>query len=96
MPTLIQQEINAVSWLTTSVKYLIQRVWNRMVDDKAVISRPTDNPDLITNDPRLINDFAIQIITLKTAYRITNGYIESAINSAEGLKSYLKGEYHLK
>jgi hypothetical protein len=57
-------------------------VWNEMVDDTAAITRPPGNPPLITSDPGLLNDFIVQVITLKTAYRITNGYIENAIVSA--------------
>ena len=71
------------------------QVWNSMVDDKAVISRPAGNPELITNDPKLINDFTVQVITLKTAYRITNGYIEGTIKAAENLRAFLKKEYHI-
>jgi hypothetical protein len=68
-------------------------VWNEMVDEKAVISRPTGNSDLITTDSKLINDFTVQVVTLKTAYRITNGYIEGAIKSAGNLIAFLKNEY---
>ncbi len=70
-------------------------VWNEMVNNAAFISRPNGNPDLITSDPKLINDFTIQVITLKTAYRITNSYIVTALQSAENLAAYLKKEYHL-
>jgi hypothetical protein len=38
----------------------------------------------------------VQVITLKTAYRITNGYIENAIVSAGRLVAFLKNEYDLK
>ncbi len=71
------------------------QVWNDMVDGNAVITRPVGNPDLITSDMKLINDFTLQVITLKTAYRITNSYIVSALQSAESLVSFLKKEYHL-
>jgi len=71
-------------------------VWNAMVDDTAGISRTSDNPKLFNNDPKLINDFAVQIIKLKTAYRITKGYIDKAIHFAERLIAYLKKEYHLE
>jgi len=71
-------------------------VWNEMVDDTAGIIRPPGNPPLISSDPRLLNDFIVQVITLKTAYRITNGYIEKAIIAAERLITFLKKEYHLE
>jgi hypothetical protein len=71
-------------------------VWNAMVDDTAAISRTSGNPKLFNNDPKLVNDFAVQIITLKTSYRLTNGYIERAILFAKRLIAYLKKEYRLK
>ena len=71
-------------------------VWNAMVDDTAAISRTSGDPKLFNSDPKLLNDFAVQIITLKTSYRITNGYIERAIFFAQRLIAYLKKEYHLK
>jgi hypothetical protein len=70
--------------------------WNEMVDDTAAILRPAYNPKLFNNDPKLINDFLIMIVTLKTSYRLTNGLIEKAIHSAERLIAFLKKEYHLK
>ena len=70
-------------------------VWNAMVDDTAAISRTSDDPKLFNSDPKLVNDFAVQIITLKTSYRITNGYIERAILFAQRLIAFLKKEYRL-
>jgi hypothetical protein len=70
-------------------------VWNKMVNEKNVIMRPEDNPDLITDNQTVINDFVVQVVTLKTAYRSTNRFIESTIRSAENLNAYVKKEYHL-
>ena len=70
--------------------------WNEMVDDTAAIFRTVHNPALFNKDAKFINDFALQIVTLKTAYRITNGYIEKAIQFAKALIMFLKKEYHLK
>ena len=70
--------------------------WNEMLDSTTAVIRTGHNPELFNKDEKLINNFAIQIITLKTAYRITNGQIENAIQSAEGLIAFLKKEYHLK
>ena len=70
--------------------------WDAMIDDTAAISRTVNNPKLFNNDPKLINDFVVQIITIKTTYRITNGYIEKAIHSAERLVAFLQKEYHLE
>ncbi len=70
--------------------------WNEMVDDTAAISRTEHNPKLFNKDAKLINDFAVQMITLKTAYRMVNGYIEKAALYAERLIAFLKKEYHLK
>ena len=71
------------------------QVWNDMTGEMAAISRPTGNPDLITNDPATINDFIIQVITLKTAYRVANGIISRTLSSAENLIAFLRTEYHL-
>ena len=70
--------------------------WNEMVDDTAAISRTIHDPKLFNKDPKLTNDLAVQTITLKTAYRMTNGYIEKAIQYAERLIAFLRKEYHLK
>ena len=72
------------------------QVWNEMVDETGAISPPTENPDLITNDPTIINDFIMQVVTLKTAYRVANRVIKTSIKSAENLITYLKKEYHLE
>ena len=83
--------------LTNNVgKIFNSQVWNEMVDQTANISRPTDNPGLITNDPMIINDFIMQVVTLKTAYRVANRFIANSIQSAENLIAFLKKEYHLK
>jgi len=71
-------------------------VWDAMVDDTATISRTVNNPKLFNNDPKLINDFVVQVITIKTTFRLTNVYIEKAIHSAERLIAFLKKEYHLE
>jgi hypothetical protein len=72
------------------------QVWNDMTGDITGISRPTGNLNLITNDPATINDFIIQVVTLKTAYRVANRFISRTLRSAENLIVYLKKEYHLK
>ncbi len=70
--------------------------WNEMVDDTAAIFRTVHNPALFNKELKQLKEFALQIITLKTAYRITNGYIEKAIQYAKGLITFLKKEYHLE
>ncbi len=70
--------------------------WNEMLDSNTTILRKLHNPDLFNKDQKLINNFAVQIITLKTAYRITNVQLRDAIKSAEALSAFLKKEYHLK
>ncbi len=71
-------------------------VWDAMIDDTAAISRTVNNPKLFNNNPKLINDFVVQVVTIKTTFRLTNGYIEKAIHSAEGLIAFLKKEYHME
>jgi hypothetical protein len=67
-----------------------------MVDTKATISRISSNPSLMTSDEKLINEFVIKVVYLKTAYRLTNGNIEETIKTAENLLGFLKKEYHLE
>ena len=73
-------------------------VWNDMADtsNKAIISRISSNPPLMTYDEKHINEFVIKVVYLKTAYRLTNGNIEEAIKTAENLLVFLKKEYHIK
>ncbi len=73
-------------------------IWNDMADttNKATISRITSNPSLMTSDEKLINEFVIKVVYLKTAYRLTNGNIEGAITAAGNLIVFLKKQYHLK
>jgi hypothetical protein len=72
-------------------------VWNDMADtsNKAIISRITSNPSLLTSDEKLINEFVIKVVYLKTAYRLANGNIEGTVIAAENLIAFLKKEYHL-
>ena len=73
-------------------------VWNDMADttNKAVISRISSNPSLMTSDEKLLNEFVSNVVFLKTAYRLTNGNIEETIKTAENLLDFLKKEYHIK
>jgi hypothetical protein len=76
-------------------KILDAYVWDAMVDNQGAISRINTNPPLLSTDPKLINDFVIMVVYIKTAYRLTNGNIETTIKSAENLIGLLKKEYHL-
>jgi hypothetical protein len=69
--------------------------WNQIVDDTAGIHRPVNYPPLLTRDPLVLNDLAIHVSTLKTSYRITNGYIEKTIKTGTNLIAFLKNEYDL-
>jgi hypothetical protein len=79
-------------------KILNGYVWNDMADttNKAVISRISSNPSLLTSDEKLINEFVIKVVYLKTAYRLTNGNIEETIKTAENMLGFLKKEYRIK
>jgi len=70
--------------------------WNDMVDELGRISRISNNPELVTRDQNLINDFIVHVVHLKTSYRLTNGEIEAAIKAAGNLIAFLKKEYHLE
>jgi len=79
-------------------KILNGYIWNDMADtsNKAIISRISSNPSLMTSDEKLINEFVIKVVYLKTAYRLTNGNIEGTIKTAENLLDFLKKEYHFE
>lgn len=83
---------------STIGKVLNGYVWNDMADttNKAVISRISSNPPLMTSDEKLINEFVIKVVYLKTAYRLTSGNIEGTIKAGENLLNFLKKEYHIK
>jgi hypothetical protein len=66
-----------------------------MNDGNGKISRPVDNPSLITKDPILINEFHFKVVQLKATLLFTNRYINSAATSAKHLIELLKKEYHL-
>ncbi|MEO7982472.1 MAG: hypothetical protein ABI688_00190 [Bacteroidota bacterium] len=70
-------------------------VWDEMNDSNSKISRPVNNPSLITKDPILINEFHFKVVQLKATLVFTNRYIKKAIVSAENLLVVLKKEYHL-
>ncbi len=70
--------------------------WDEMVDDTAGISRTIHNPKLFNRNEKDLNSFLVRMIQLKTAYRITNGNIKTAIRAAENLIALLKKEYHLE
>ncbi len=70
--------------------------WNEMLDSNTNILRIQHNPTLFNRDQKKINSFCIKIITLKTAYRITNRQIVEGIKSANQLVALLKREYHLE
>ena len=77
-------------------KILNPVVWDKMNDSNSKISRPVDNPSLITGDPILINEFHFKVVHIKATLLFTNRYIKKAITSAQNLIALLKKEYHLK
>jgi hypothetical protein len=77
-------------------KVLDPVVWDNMNDSNSRISRPVDNPSLVTSDPTLINEFNFKVVQLKATLLFTNRYITRAIISAQNLIELLKKEYYLK
>ena len=71
-------------------------VWNEMNDSNSKISRPLNNPPLLTSDPALIHEFHFKVVQIKATHLFTNRYIKRAITSARNLIDLLKKEYHLK
>ena len=97
---LVQQETEEelreeIAWRFLG-KILDPVAWDRMNDGNSKISRPVDNPSLITKDSILINEFHFKVVQLKATLLFTNRYINSAITSAKHLIELLKKEYHLK
>jgi hypothetical protein len=77
-------------------KVLDAAVWDEMSDSNGIISRPVNNPFLITQDPILINEFHFKVVQITSTLRFTNRFTRSAITSAQNLLHLLKTEYHLK
>jgi len=71
-------------------------VWDEMNDSNSKISRPINNPSLLTRDPILINEFHFKVVQLKATLLFTNRYIQRAITSAKHLIELLQKEYHLQ
>jgi len=97
---LVQQETEEelrenIAWQLIA-KVLDGVVWDNMNDNNSKISRPVDNPSLVTKDPTLINEFHFKVVQLKATLLFTNRYITKAITSAKNLIVLLKKEYHLK
>ena len=97
---LVQQETEEelrenIAWQLIA-KVLDGVVWDNMNDSNSKISRPVDNPSLVTKDPTLINEFHFKVVQLKATLLFTNRYITKAITSAKNLIVLLKKEYHLK
>jgi hypothetical protein len=102
IPTILNQQTLELQLrnniITNNVgKIFKAQVWDEMVNETtSAISRPKENPEFITNEKAIINDFIIQVVILKTAYHVTNSFIYLTLRSAENLIAYLKQEYHLK
>ena len=97
---LVQQESEEelrenIAWEVIG-KILDPVVWDEMNDINGKISRPDNNPSLITKDPVLINEFHFKVVQLKATLLFTNRYIKKAITSAQNLIKLLTKEYHLK
>ena len=97
---LVQQETEEdfrqnIAW-TFNGKILDAIVWDEMNDSNGKISRPINNPSLITRDPILINEFHFKVVQLKATLLFTNRYVKKAITSAKNLLVVLKKEYHLE
>ncbi|MBL0155152.1 MAG: hypothetical protein IPP93_17405 [Chitinophagaceae bacterium] len=84
-----------IAW-TIIGKIMDGAVWDEMNDSNSKISRPVNNPPLVTTDPNLINEFHFKVVQLKATLLFTNRYIQKAILSARNLLVVLKREYHLK
>ena len=97
---LVQQETeeelrNDIAWGLIG-KVVDPVVWEQMNDSNSKISRPVDNPSLITKDPVLINEFHFKVVQINATLLFSNRYIKKAITSARNLIELLKKEYHLK
>ena len=77
-------------------KIFDSNAWNDMTDSTGKITRPVNNPSLLTKDPLLLNEFSFKVVTLKGTLSQTNRVIDGTIRSAKKLIELLKKEYHLK
>jgi tRNA U55 pseudouridine synthase TruB len=77
-------------------KIFESNTWNDMTDSTGKISKPDNNPSLLTKEPALLNEFSFKMVTLKGTFLATNRDITRTINYAQKLVEQLKKEYHLK
>jgi len=68
----------------------------QMIDSVNVISKPTNNPQTLTNDKNLINNLALEVHYLGSG--VYYSFVQSArlITEASNLIELLKKEYHLE
>jgi hypothetical protein len=97
---LVQQETEEefrkeISWELLG-KILDPVVWDEMNDSNSRVSRPVNNPSLITRDPVLISELHFKVVQIKASHLFSNRYIKNAITVAHNLIEILKKEYHLK
>ena len=79
----------------TSGEIFDSNAWNDMTDSTGVITRPVNNPILLTRDKFLLNKFSFLIVRLKGHLVQTNRLIVMTERSAENLIKILKKEYQL-
>jgi hypothetical protein len=77
-------------------KIFESNAWDSMTDSTGNISRPDNNPSLLTKDATLLHEFSFKIVTLKGTLSATNRNISRTINYADNLIEQLRKEYRLK
>jgi hypothetical protein len=71
-------------------------VFDRMLDDDNIISKPSGNPPLRSYDASLLKDLAYRIHQLKGSNRILFTRLTQLHKKAVGIIAFLQKEYHLK
>lgn len=71
-------------------------IYNVMIDSSGKLSRPQNNPPILTIDKIILNQFSLQIHYLKGSYIFSRRQLKEALASAVSLILFLKKEYHLE
>jgi hypothetical protein len=71
-------------------------VFDKMLDDNNIISKPAGNPPLRSYDASLHQDLAYRIHQLKGSNRILYTRLKQLHEKAAGIIAFLQKEYHLK
>jgi hypothetical protein len=69
------------------------RIFNKMIKNFPIISKPEGNPPLFNENPALINEFLMRVQLTKTMAKINVNFLNKLKNSAQRLKKNIGKKY---